>query len=178
MGQANEHERGGCVTAMTVACEFARLACEHGDKEFSAMKLQKLLYFAQAWSLHDRGTPMFQERVKAWKDGPVVPNVYYAFRGLKWLDTKDDRFTPTDPCLSSDDREIIAAVWEMYKDSTGDELSDITHRHSGYISARSKSPFDESPAIDQEQMANDMKQMQADAARAVLDFLDTLPTDG
>ncbi|MCH7691617.1 MAG: DUF4065 domain-containing protein, partial [candidate division Zixibacteria bacterium] len=38
----------------------------------SAMKLHKLLYYAQAWSLVWDERPLFQERIEAWVSGPVV----------------------------------------------------------------------------------------------------------
>jgi uncharacterized phage-associated protein len=43
----------------------------------SAMKLQKLVYYAQAWSLAWTDTPLFNEDIQAWAKGPVVPALYY-----------------------------------------------------------------------------------------------------
>jgi uncharacterized phage-associated protein len=36
-----------------------------------AMRLQKLLYYVQAWHLAVTDEPLFPEQIKAWKDGPV-----------------------------------------------------------------------------------------------------------
>ena len=39
-------------------------------------KLQKLVYYAQAWSLVWRQRPAFGERIEAWVDGPVSPDLW------------------------------------------------------------------------------------------------------
>jgi len=41
--------------------------------EMTAMKLQKLCYYAQAWSLVWDERPLFDERIEAWANGPVCP---------------------------------------------------------------------------------------------------------
>jgi len=48
------------------------------------LKLQKLLYYAQAWflALIDRG--IFQEDFQAWVHGPVLPSQYHRFRACEW----------------------------------------------------------------------------------------------
>ena len=42
----------------------------------SAMKLQKLVYYAQAWSTVWDDQPLFSEAVEAWANGPVVRELY------------------------------------------------------------------------------------------------------
>ncbi len=47
----------------------------------SAMKLQKLCYYAQAWSLTWTERELFPEEIEAWANGPVVRSLYAAHRG-------------------------------------------------------------------------------------------------
>src|SRR5271169_3358892 len=47
----------------------------------TAMKLEKLVYYAQAWSIVWNESPLFRERIEAWAAGPVVPALYYRHRG-------------------------------------------------------------------------------------------------
>jgi len=47
----------------------------------SAMKLQKLAYYSQAWSLVWDELPIFQDSIEAWANGPVCPRLYDAHRG-------------------------------------------------------------------------------------------------
>ena len=46
-----------------------------------AMKLQKLLYYAQAWGLVWDEEPLFGDRIEAWANGPVVKALYDSHRG-------------------------------------------------------------------------------------------------
>jgi uncharacterized phage-associated protein len=38
----------------------------------TAMKLQKLVYYSQAWSVVWDERPLFPEKIEAWANGPVV----------------------------------------------------------------------------------------------------------
>ena len=51
------------------------------------MKLQKLVYYCQAWSLVWDDMPLFESRIEAWANGPVVLDLYYRHRGQYWIDT-------------------------------------------------------------------------------------------
>lgn len=46
------------------------------NPSMSTMKLHKLLYFAQGWSLAFLGEPLFDEEIHAWKSGPVIPVLF------------------------------------------------------------------------------------------------------
>lgn len=54
------------------------------QKEYgiSNLRLQKLLYFVQAYYLAftEVGTPCFNDEIEAWDFGPVVPRVYQEFK--------------------------------------------------------------------------------------------------
>ena len=47
----------------------------------TAMKLQKLVYYCQAWSLVWDEKPLFKEKIEAWANGPVVRALYEKHRG-------------------------------------------------------------------------------------------------
>jgi uncharacterized phage-associated protein len=44
--------------------------------DITNLKLQKLLYYCQAWSLVFTGQALFAERIEAWVHGPVVPSIF------------------------------------------------------------------------------------------------------
>ena len=52
-------------------------------------KLQKLCYYSQAWSLVWDDEPLFTEKIEAWANGPVIPDLYQNIAGvsgyLNWL---------------------------------------------------------------------------------------------
>lgn len=47
----------------------------------SAMKLQKLVYYSQVWSLVWDDKPLFNNKIEAWANGPVVKILYNAHKG-------------------------------------------------------------------------------------------------
>ena len=53
------------------------------DADITPMKLQKLLYYCQGYSLALTGKPIFYEEIEAWKNGPVVESVYQEYKKYK-----------------------------------------------------------------------------------------------
>ena len=103
-----------------------------------AMKLQKLTYYSQAWHLAWTGEPLFNDRIEAWANGPVVPSLYREHKG-KFLLHKGElsgRCSPED--LGGQQREVVDAVCESYGDLTGWQLSQLTHSERPWKEAREK----------------------------------------
>jgi len=59
---------------------------KHGP--MTHMKLQRLVYYSQAWHLAWDGVPLFPERIEAWANGPVVPVLYEALKGEFLVDAQ------------------------------------------------------------------------------------------
>jgi uncharacterized phage-associated protein len=99
----------------------------------SAMKLQKLVYYSQAWSLVWDERPLFEERIEAWANGPVVRDLYEKHRGSfqvndwPWGDSSK---------LDQDACDTVGAVIEFYGSKTAQWLSDLTHREDPWVEAR------------------------------------------
>ena len=99
----------------------------------TAMKLQKLVYYAQAWSLVWDETPLFEERIEAWANGPVVPALYECHKGQFRLQS----IPVGDPSeLSDNERDTVDKMLEFYGDKTSQWLSDLTHKEDPWIDAR------------------------------------------
>lgn len=99
----------------------------------TAWKLQKLAYYSQAWSLVWDDTPLFNENIEAWANGPVCPALYEQHRGQFKVE-KLDRGSIDD--LSADQKETIDMVIKHYADKTSQALSQLTHAEAPWISAR------------------------------------------
>ncbi len=99
----------------------------------TAMKLQKLVYYCQAWSLVWDDQPLFQERIEAWANGPVVPALYECHRG-EFQITRLPKGNPTN--LTPTESETIDKVLEFYGDKSSQWLSDLTHKEDPWIEAR------------------------------------------
>lgn len=98
-----------------------------------SFKLQKLVYYCQAWHLAWEGERLFDSRIEAWANGPVVPALYQKHRGEyrieKWLDGN-----PHD--LTDRERTTIESVVNFYDKYSGWELAELTHREMPWRSAR------------------------------------------
>jgi uncharacterized phage-associated protein len=99
----------------------------------TAMKLQKLVYYCQAWSLVWDEAPIFPERIEAWANGPVVRDLYEAHRGLFRVQT----IGPGNPgALDHDQLDTVDAVLKFYGDKPSQWLSDLTHQEAPWANAR------------------------------------------
>jgi len=107
---------------------------KNGD--MSAMKLQKLTYYAQAWSLAWDESPIFENRIEAWANGPVVRDLYEKHRG-NYLVSSDMIDNGNPETLNNEQKETIDAVLVAYGDKSAQWLSDQTHSESPWKQARS-----------------------------------------
>lgn len=103
--------------------------------EMTTMKLQKLCYYAQAWSLVWDGKPIFPDQIEAWVNGPVIPNLYQEHRGKFSVSASELSFGDANR-LTSSERDTIDAVLDHYGSYSGTQLSQITHHESPWLDAR------------------------------------------
>ncbi len=102
--------------------------------EITAMKLEKLAYYCQAWSLVWDDRPLFQERIEAWANGPVIPALFYKHRGMYYV--KEDTFDGNIENIDAIGRETIDAVLEHYGDKSSQWLIDLSHSEDPWRIAR------------------------------------------
>ena len=100
----------------------------------SAMKLQKLTYYSQAWSLVWDGSEIFPEEFEAWANGPVCRELYEAHKGRFLLSNTDINGNPSE--ISDNHKESIDLVLDAYCDKTPQWLSDLTHMEAPWKDAR------------------------------------------
>lgn len=101
--------------------------------ELSTWKLQKLVYYSQAWHLVWHDTPLFRDRIEAWANGPVVPVLYELHRRKFSVKTwkKGDVSN-----LSRSEEATIGRILESYGELTGQQLSVLTHSEQPWRDAR------------------------------------------
>jgi uncharacterized phage-associated protein len=112
----------------------------------SNKKLQKLCYYAQAWSYALKEEPLIVDSnndaivFEAWIHGPVYPNLYrkYADKGWKNI-LPENRHV----YINSDDLELLDSVLFTYGDSTGNSLEALSHTELPWIIARAGLKADE-----------------------------------
>lgn len=105
----------------------------------STWKLQKLCYYAQAWTLAWTGNPLFDEDFEAWRNGPVCPELYHEHRGMFYVDKKDIKKGNSNN-LTDDEKDSIDVVLRDYGDMRPYELRELTHNESPWVDARGDLP--------------------------------------
>ena len=68
------------LTCFDVADYFLSKTDEEAGDVISNLKLQKLVYYAQGFTLAVTGKPLFNEEIEAWQHGPVVPDLYHKYK--------------------------------------------------------------------------------------------------
>jgi len=109
----------------------------------TAMKLQKLVYYCQAWHLAWTEKPLFSNKIEAWKNGPVIPSLYDLHRGCFELKSgyfyeKLKQTKPKSP-FTKDTKDVLDRVIDYYGKRDPHWLSQLTHMEDPWRNARSKS---------------------------------------
>jgi len=102
----------------------------------SHMKLQKLLYYAQAWSLVWEESPLFPDEIEAWINGPVVRAVYEVLRTKFRVGVADLGGRGDASVLTAVESATLDRVLDYYGDKDPQWLSDLSHMESPWQTAR------------------------------------------
>jgi len=105
----------------------------HKQGPMTTMKLQKLVYYSQAWALVWDEKPLFPEQIQAWASGPVVPELYNVHRGQFEIDSLP---VGEQKNLKRYEKETIDAVLSYYGGKKAQWLSDLSHLEDPWKQAR------------------------------------------
>ena len=111
--------------SLKVAKYLIARAAELTGKPLSHLKLQKLAYYAQGFSLALRDRELFRSPLEAWDRGPVVRVIYDAYQnGQKPIESPVD-FDLND--YLPETQELLNAILETYGRLSAGRLSGMTH---------------------------------------------------
>ncbi|MFD6211205.1 Panacea domain-containing protein [Peribacillus sp. NPDC060253] len=121
-----------------VAKYFISLSEERTRLAITPLKLQKLLYYAQAFNLREGRDTLFPEPIEAWKHGPVVPEIYRAYKEYGYFTIPQIDFNNINPItnkpkLYPHEIETITRVWEQYGHLDGKFLEELTHQEDPWL---------------------------------------------
>jgi uncharacterized phage-associated protein len=140
------------ITVSKIADYFIYVANETGSY-LSNLKLQKLLYYAQAWHLALYGIPLFDEEFEAWVHGPVIPSLYAKYKKFGWKPILEEVEKPE---FHEELQNFLDEVTEEYFMLDAFELEMMVHRETPWIESRGGLPIDEpSHAIISQQSMKD-----------------------
>lgn len=119
-------------SAKAVANAFIECAKAKRIYDVSPMKLQKLLFYAQSWSVKLDNMELFDDPIERWDYGPVVREVYREFRefGAYPIHLFATDALGNIPIIEPNDQyswNLIDKILEVYGGFTAVQLSNMTH---------------------------------------------------
>lgn len=114
--------------ATYIANFFVDMARYDDNDTITNMRINKLLYYAQAWSLVRNKKPLFDEDFEAWDYGPVVPSVYKKYKRFKKnnIDVLDKDYSVND--ISENDLDALLGSYSYFNQFSTSKLVNATHR--------------------------------------------------
>lgn len=137
-----------------IATDIAHIVTHYVNQKgdtISPKKLQKLLYYVEAWNLVHLDTPLIEEDFEAWVHGPVLPSLYHELKQFGFNDLKvvaDEFDTPDDLVnaiivknkITDEQLELIYSVLDKYGSMTSFQLELLSHNETPWIEAREGVP--------------------------------------
>lgn len=112
----------------------------------SHKKLQKLLYYVEAWHLVNFDEPILEEDFQAWVHGPVIPELYHELKefGFNDLAIINEEHETVDEEIKSiinknnieNKLDFIYSVLDNYGGLSSFELELLTHSEKPWLDAR------------------------------------------
>jgi len=99
----------------------------------TTMKLQKLVYYSQAWALVWDEKQLFEEDIEAWANGPVVRDLFDYHRGMYEISAIP---IGNPRLLNQEQQETVDAVLDYYGDKSAQWLIELTHMEDPWKQAR------------------------------------------
>lgn len=120
-------------TALDVAKYILISLGKSRNLPITTWKLQKLVYYSQAWASVWDDEPIFSDRIEAWANGPVCPALYELHRGQFKISTLS---SGNEKALSKVQKETINAVLDYYGKKSAQYLSELSHSETPWKIAR------------------------------------------
>jgi uncharacterized phage-associated protein len=120
------------VSAKVVARWFINHADRAAGDAITHLKLQKLVYYADAWFLANFDRPLIDDDFEAWAHGPAVRSLYAKYRDSGW-----EALPPESG--SEPGKEVAAflkAVYQEYGQFSAKRLEQMTHSEVPWAEAR------------------------------------------
>lgn len=124
---------------MATVLDVAKYVIEKAGA-MTAMKLEKLVYYCQAWALGWDEKPLFDEDFEAWANGPVCPKLFNNHRGL-FVVSENLLSDISDYAFTVSEKETMDAVINYYGDKEPQWLSELTHKEAPWKEARKGIPM-------------------------------------
>ena len=133
------------ISRENIISDYLLAECRERGEVLTHLKLQKLLYYSQAWFLAIHDVELFEEDFKAWVHGPVLVSQYHRFKQYGWKPLEVDIERP-----NLNEREVshLDEVVDIFGTETAVSLELMTHRERPWLDARGDAlPHEPSSAV-------------------------------
>lgn len=129
------------ATALNVAKYFLTKVDRDAGDLITQLKLQKLVYYAKAWSLAINEKSIFDETLEAWINGPVAPSVWTEFKEYKIKSIPAPSEYEIE--ITLEEKDFLDEIWSVYGDLSASKLWRLSHQEHPWIIARGGIPSDQ-----------------------------------
>lgn len=98
-------------------------------------KLQKLVYYAQAWSLVLNNKRLFNEPIEAWVHGPAVRSLYIQYKRFGFEPIREE-IIPETLNIAGKTKKLLNTVWKAYGRLDAGYLEMLAHSEKPWQEAR------------------------------------------
>ena len=121
--------------------DYVILAAKADDNDISLsnLKLQKLLFYIQAWSYGINKKPLFQGDFQAWIHGPVNVEIFKRFKESEknlFSEITLEDVKNKNPKINDEDKGFIDYILDNYLKYSGPDLERLSHSEEPWIKAR------------------------------------------
>ncbi len=123
------------LKALEVGRYFIYLS-NQANKPITNKKLQKLVYYAQAWSLVLNNKKLFNEPIEAWVHGPAIRNLYVQYKNFGFSPIQEQIESGTISNISGKTKDLLDEVWRVYGKMDSRYLEMLSHSEKPWLDAR------------------------------------------
>ncbi len=116
-------------TAQDVANMLLSWANRDGDL-ITNLKLQKLVYYIQAWHLVHFKKPLFNDVIEAWDLGPVIPTLYRCFKKFRYSAIKYTNTGNEQDAFTKKQLEYLVIAYDTFIKYSAHELVNMSHNET------------------------------------------------
>lgn len=124
---------------MTTAAKVTDYIISKGVKEGNLLtnkRIQKLIYYIQAWHLAINNKPIFDDTIEAWVHGPAIRSIYEMYRANAWLPISKVANPKIADELEPDTVQFIDRIFLAYSKYDTATLEYMTHAETPWQEAR------------------------------------------
>lgn len=129
-------ENFSSIDVKVVARWFINNVDREAGEAITQLKVQKLVYYADAWFLANFDKPLIEPDFEAWAHGPAIRALYAKYRDYGWDALPMEKGARPTPEVA----EFLQAVYDEYGQFSAKTLERMTHEEKPWIDARAGLP--------------------------------------